>query len=89
MNETTTLATTTIVLVVRDPDYDNSFTTFEGAEPGVAIFDIDLGRSDLSDEDELAEWKDSHEADVAELRAAGRNDAADAYQQIIDERGGD
>lgn len=70
----------TIVLVVRDPDYDNSYTVF-GPEP--QIIDIDLGRSDLSATDEFDGWFSSHMDTVAELRAEGEDAAADAYEQIL------
>jgi len=81
---TAVLSTTTIVLCVRDPDFSNEFTTFEGSEPGVEIFDIDLGRSDLSDHDEYTSWRESHMESVAKLREAGRFDAADEYEATID-----
>lgn len=78
------LPMTTVVLCVRDPDWDNDYSVFEGTVPGVEIFDIDMGRSDLSSEHEFADWYFSHGESVALLREAGREDAADAYQEILD-----
>src|SRR3954468_2838443 len=74
----------TVVICVRDPDWDNAYETFPGDEPGVSIFDVDLGRSDLNAEDELADWKESHGIEIARLRAGGHTAAADHYQSILD-----
>lgn len=83
------LARATIVLVTRHPDYSNEFETFVGDEIGVEIFDIDLGRSDLSNGDEYASWRESHEQDIEQLVEAGRLSAAAMYQDIIDSAGPD
>jgi hypothetical protein len=83
----TDLRTTTVVLVVRDPDYSNEFDIYPGSEPGVSIFDIDLGRADLKDREELRGWQDCHMQDVRSLQAADRTDAAAAYQAIVDRQG--
>lgn len=45
----------TDIIIVRHPDYDNDITLF-GETEGVVIVDIDLGRADLSDPVEFAEW---------------------------------
>jgi hypothetical protein len=74
----------TVIVCVRDPDWDNAFEVFPGDQPGVEIFDIDLGRSDLTHEDELADWKASHGIEIERLRAGGHTAAADHYQSIID-----
>lgn len=74
----------TVVICVRDPDWDNAYEVFPGDQPGVSIFDIDLGRSDLTHEDELADWKASHGIEIATLRAGGHTAAADHYQSVID-----
>jgi hypothetical protein len=74
----------TVVVCVRDPDWDNAYEVFPGDEPGVSIFDVDLGRSDLNAEDELADWKESHGIEIARLRAGGHTAAADHYQSILD-----
>jgi hypothetical protein len=72
----------TYVIVVRDPDYDNDFTIV-GPSPVEAI-DIDLGRGDLRDPAEFAGWLESHQGEIERLRDLGDDEAADAYQKIID-----
>lgn len=70
-----------IVICVRDPDWENAFTIIGNAK----VYDIDLGRSDLSDRDERAEWLESHEHEITELHRLGFPEAAAHYQEIIDE----
>jgi hypothetical protein len=72
---------TTYVIVVRDPDYENEFTIVGPAR--VRVIEIDLGRADLSDPDELAAWLDSHERRAGELRDRGDDEAADAYHKLV------
>lgn len=74
----------TIVVCVRDPDWDNAYEVFPGDEPGVEIFDVDLGRADLSDENEFADWYFSHMEDVERLRKGGHAAAADHYAEVIE-----
>jgi hypothetical protein len=76
----------TIVVCVRDPDWDNAYEVFPGDQPGVSIFDIDLGRADLSEHSEFVDWFTSHKGEVDALRAGGHTAAADHYLSIITEQ---
>lgn len=72
---------TTYVIVVRHPDYENDYTVV-GPGP-VETIDIDLGRADLDNEDERLEWLLSHKAAAEAIRAAGDHEAAQAYLDIV------
>lgn len=72
-----------VVVCVRDPDASNDFTVFGGVE--VEVVDVDLGRSDLSNDEEFAEWRESHETTAARLREEGCADAAEALESMIAE----
>jgi hypothetical protein len=69
------------VVIVRDPDYENAVTTFGEVE----VHDIDLGRADLSDPDELTEWAASHMDDSRKFRRVGKHDVADFIEETVDE----
>lgn len=71
-----------VIFCVRDPDYDNEYTTIGNVE----YVDIDTGRSDLSDEDTLADWIESHLTSVREYREQGRIDVAEEYEHIIEQQ---
>jgi hypothetical protein len=73
---------TPVVVVIRDPDSSNEFVTF-GSK--VEVYDIDLGRMNLADEDEFAQWADGHLSAAADFRLAGRNDVADAISGAVRE----
>jgi hypothetical protein len=69
-----------LVIVVRDPDYDNEYATFGGE---VETYDIDCGRSDLDAEDEATMWAGSHLIAAMELRDEGRIDAAEYIEEAV------
>lgn len=71
-----------VVIVVRDPDYENTYRTF-GAP--VRTVDVDLGRSDLSNPEEYVEWAESMREEVASLKFADWHDAAAELENIIEE----
>ena len=59
------------IVIIRDPDFDNEVGIFGDDEGICAYFDIDLGRADLSDPDEFAEWAESRKFDVKHTRTGG------------------
>lgn len=69
-----------LVIVVRDPDYDNEYATFGGE---VETYDIDAGRMDLNAEDEATMWAGSHLIAAMELRDQGRIDAAEYIEETV------
>jgi len=71
-----------VVVVTRHPDYDNEYAEFGG---GVETYDIDMGRSDLSDHEECAEWVESHRQSARDFRHRGYPDVADYIEEIIAE----
>jgi hypothetical protein len=74
---------TTYVFVVRDPDYDNEFTVVGPAK--LKVVNIDLGRADLCDPSEYADWLSSHQDRLAGFRAEGDDEAADVYERLLEE----
>lgn len=71
------------VVCVRDPDASNDFRVFGGE---VKIIDVDLGRSNLASPDEFREWRESQEAECAQLRdleIEGADGAAAFIEQIV------
>lgn len=71
---------TPVVVTVRDPDFSNEHTVFDGA---VEVHDIDLGRSDLGDVDEYLEWAAGHLADAQRYAVRGHPDAADLIREVV------
>jgi hypothetical protein len=69
-----------LVIVIRDPDYDNEYATFGGE---VETYDIDCGRMDLDAEDEATMWAGSHLIAALELRDQGRIDAAEYIEEAV------
>jgi pantothenate kinase type III len=47
------------VVIIRDPDFGNDIHVFGDTRGLVATFDLDLGRADLRDPDEFAEWAEN------------------------------
>lgn len=56
-----------VVICIRDPDYENEFVTFGD----VRVLDIDLGRSSLNDDDEWYEFRESHMEEANKLITEG------------------
>lgn len=56
------------VVIIRDPDFSNDIHVFGDEDGAVCAFDIDLGRADLSDPDEFAEWAESRAHDLLDTR---------------------
>ena len=65
-----------LVVTVRDPDADNYYAAWTRGAGPVYVHDMDLGRSDLSDAEELGEWQAAHEEVAVALEVAGWPEAA-------------
>lgn len=59
------------IVIIRDPDFSNEIHIFGDDEGVCATFDLDLGRADLSDPDEFAEWAESQALDARDTRTGG------------------
>jgi hypothetical protein len=68
------------VVCVRDPDWDNDYTTFGGE---VSIIDIDRGRMDLRDPSECIEWAESHLTAVKDEDEAVQAHVADIVLSTV------
>lgn len=69
-----------VMLCIRDPDESNQFV---GDGEPVAIYDCDMGRMDLDDESERAEWLENQELMAADIRTRGAELCADALDSVI------
>lgn len=79
---------TTLVIVVRNPDADNTYQAW-GKEFGNGILwahDMDLGRADLTDQDEFDEWATTHGAVADEMHKLGWPEAAEHINSVIDQQ---
>lgn len=70
---------TPVVVVVRDPDYENTYAIFDG---DVEIHDIDLGNSDLTERDEWLGWAASHLHFAISIEST-RPEAADHIRDVV------
>lgn len=73
--------TVPVVVVTRHPDFENHYQTFGH----VKTYDIDMGRSNLKDPDELASWRESHRIGAQEFRDAGQPAVAEHIETTINE----
>lgn len=76
---------TIVVLVVRDPDYENDYVTVNDTGVALQTVDIDVGRTNLDDEEDLAGFIASHRREIGKLRQAGHDKAADEYERLLTE----
>ncbi len=68
-----------VLLVIREPEYDNRFISFGEIE----VFDIDTGRTDLSDPESASEWLTTHLAAALDLRSRGKVESARCYRAEV------
>lgn len=69
-----------LVLVIRDPDESNQFV---GEGEPVGLYDVDLGRMDLNDPEERAEWLGSQHAMLAELEQLNSSMCSEALRGVL------
>ena len=74
-----------IVVIIRDPDYENEIHTFGMA----TVHDIDVGRFDLEDEEEAREWAETHMLSALRFAYAGYQDVADLIENVVSNYVGD
>lgn len=69
-----------VMLCIRDPDESNQFV---GDGEPVAIYDCDLGRMDLTDDEERAGWIESQEAMADDMDKRGAKLCAETLSTVI------
>ena len=71
-----------VVVCVRDPDEDNDYIAWTRGSGPVYVHDMDMGRGDLSDGEERAEWQASHELTAVMLATIGWPEAAAYIREV-------